>query len=385
MADRTNRRSLALRVRGVASVVFGTLLGLLTVSMYAPMPLYGMWVVRFATREAALLVTALAVVAALLSSSRRGRVYAVVCGLLSSLPLFSTLPLFFRHQVSFSLREYVSGVKDADVTIRRDIILDPERADLRVDQYEGRGPAPHPFVIVIHGGSWQRGDKGDVPQVSRHLAAAGITVFDLRYRLSPAHRFPAAVQDVKCALGRLRQKSAELGIDANRAGLLGRSAGGQIALVAGYSTGEARLPPGCEVPDAPVQSIVAIYPFTELRAAHETPPFPDPEDTRPVMEAHLGGTPTDQADAYARATASTYVAPLATRPLPSTLFLHGSADMLVPLWHSQRLDAALRAASQPTTFVPIPLAEHGFDFRPGGAGEQLERALATRFLHSGRL
>lgn len=373
------------RVRRVASVIVGTILGLFAVALYAPMPLYGMWVVRFVAREAALFGVLLSVVAALLSSSRRGRHYATLCGVLLSLPFFSTLPLFFRLNAAFSLGAYLGGVKGADVTVKRDIVLDPELPNLRVDEYQGQGAGPQPFVIVIHGGSWQRGDKGDVPIVSRHLAAAGITVFDLRYRLSPAHRFPAAVRDAKCALGRLRQKSGEFGIDPNRAALLGRSAGGQIALVAGYSAGEAKLPPGCAVPDAPVQSVVAIYPFTELRAAHENPPFPDPEETRPVMEAHLGGSPTEQADAYARATPSSYVVPRATRQLPATLFLHGRSDMLVPPWHSERLHQALGAAGHASTLIVIPFAEHGFDFRPGGASEQLERALVTRFLHNGSL
>lgn len=376
---------LSTRVRRVASVIAGTLLGLFTLALYTPMPLYGMWIVRFVAREAALFGVFLAVIAALLSSSRRGRSFTTLCGVLVAMPFFSTLPLFFRLNAPFSLGAYLGGVKPAEVTVKRDLVLDPELPNLVVDEYEGRGPGPHPFVIVIHGGSWQRGDKGDVPIVSRHLAAAGITVFDLRYRLSPAHLFPAAVQDTKCALGRLRQKSAELGIDPNRAGLLGRSAGGQIALVAGYSAGEARLPPACAVPDAPVQSVVAIYPFTELRAAHEAPPFPDPEETRPVMEAHLGGSPTEQADAYARATPRTYVAPRATRQLPATLFLHGRADMLVPAWHSERLHQALGAAGHGSTLIVIPFAEHGFDFRPGGASEQLERALATRFLQNGSL
>lgn len=379
------RAQLSRRIRSVTSVIAGTILGLFTLAMYLPMPLYGMWVVRFVAREASLFGVFLAIIAWLLSSSRRGRSYVTLCGVLVSLPFVSTSLLSMRLNGGFSLGEYVGGAKAADVTLKRDLVLDPELPNLLVDEYEGRGAGPHPFVIVIHGGSWQRGDKGDVPIVSRHLAAAGVTVFDLRYRLSPAHLFPAAVQDVKCALGRLRQKSAELGIDPNRAALLGRSAGGHIALVAGYSTGEAKLPPGCAVSDGPVQSVIAVYPFTDLRAAWDSPPFPDPEETRPVIEAHLGGTPAAQADAYARATPGTYVAPRASRQLPATLFLHGRADMLVPAWHSERLHEKLGAAGQSSTLIVIPFTEHGFDFRGGGTSEQLERALTTRFLLNGSL
>src|SRR4029453_5595643 len=128
---------------------------------------------------------------------------------------------------------------------RRGVILAPARPDLAGDVDLPPGAGPHPFVVVVHSGAWRSGDKGEVRHVSRALAGAGHVVVDVRYRLAPGSRFPASVADVKCLLGRLRERAAEFAIDPGRGALLGRSAGGQVALVAAYSAGDPRLPPAC--------------------------------------------------------------------------------------------------------------------------------------------
>lgn len=374
---------------GVRRLVAGTLAGLLallTAAMYLPMPVYGLWLVRFIARELALDVALLGVLAALLLRSPAWRSFALATALLASLPVQAALPALWRSGAHFSLRQYLTlnatAARQSEVTERSDVVLTPSRPDLKVDIYEGAGAtlSPRPFALVIHGGSWIHGDKGDARQISRALASAGISVFDVRYRLSPEHRFPASVKDVKCVLGQLRAQSQKYRIDPRQAALIGRSAGGQLALLAAYSAGDGRLTPACEVPDEPVQAVVAIYPFTELLGAYAEPPTPDPEETRSVMEAHFGGTAAAQSAAYQLASPKTHILPVAARQLPPTLFLHGSSDMLVPSWHSAQLLAALQAAGQRATLVQIPLAEHAFDFRPGGVGEQLERSLVPGYL-----
>jgi acetyl esterase/lipase len=355
-------------------------------AMYAPMPIYGLWLVRFVTREAALFGMGLALLLALVVKSRRHKAAAGGLAILATLPALAPIPTLWSLDTHFSLRQYAGGGPQPEVQVTRDVLLEPGQPsgnpDLLADIYHGSGPAPHPFVIVIHGGSWIHGDKGDVPQVSRHLAATGTTVVDVRYRLSPQYPFPAAVQDVKCALGRLREQSSRLQLDPHRAAYLGRSAGGELALVAAYSAGDGTLPPACAVADAPVQAVIAIYPAVDARSAYEHPPVPDPEETREVLLAYLGGPPNKLPANYNRANPAFYVAAQATRPLPPTLLLHGRSDMLVPVWHSERLYEKLHAAGQPASLITLPLAEHGFDFRSGGTSEQVERAAVTRFLRA---
>jgi acetyl esterase/lipase len=285
------------------------------------------------------------------------------------------LPAYRRAGAQFSLLEYVRGVATPRVILRRDLVLDPSRKALSADLYLPSGPGPHPLVVVIHGGSWRGGDKGQAPAVSRVLAGEGIAVADVRYRLAPGDRFPAAVADVKCALGRLRERAADLGLD-GRAVLLGRSAGGEIALVAAYSAGDARIAPSCAVQDAPVTGVAALYAPTDLAWAYHHPVRPDVVHGPESLELYLGGSPEAVPDAYRLGTPQSWL----DRPVPPTLLVHGTGDRLVSFEHAPRLERALVHARADVTLVAVPFAEHAFDVRSGGVGEQLTRHVLLDWL-----
>ena len=276
----------------------------------------------------------------------------------------------------FSLAEYVLGVETPPIEIRRDLVLDPGAPSLTSDVYLAPGPGPHPFVMVVHGGSWSGGDKGQVPHLSRVFAASGFTVIDVRYRLAPAALFPSAVADVKCLLGRARERAAELGLDPARAALLGRSAGGQIALVAAYSAGDPRLPPSCAVADQPVVGVVALYPPTEMAWGHDNPIRPDVVQGPKSLETYLGGTPDEAPEAYRLASPITFT----DRAVPPTLLIHGVGDRFVFVEHCRRLTRGLRARGHSVELLEVPFADHAFDARAGGVGEQLARGTILRFL-----
>jgi acetyl esterase/lipase len=232
-------------------------------------------------------------------------------------------------------------------------------------------------VVAAHGGSWRGGEKGQGAHVSRALAAAGYTVFDVDYGLAPEHPFPEAVADLKCLLGRLRSRAAELDIDPARAALLGRSAGGQIALVAAYSTGDARIPPSCATEEAPVQGVIALYAPADLVYGYANPMRPDVIQGNQSLQIYLGGPPDRRREAYRLASPRNWVD---GRALPATLLLHGASDPIVECLHSVLLAAELQAAGQRVRQVCVPFGEHGFDMRPGSVGEQLARRAILEFL-----
>jgi acetyl esterase/lipase len=345
---------------------------------HLPMPTYELWKVRLVAKELTLAAAMVAALAVLLARTHLVRGVALSVGMWALRPLILAWPLFQLADGSFSLSEYLGGAPAFPVAVERDVVLEPSRPDLVVDIYRsggrGSGELPGPVVLVVHGGSWLHGDKGEVPQISRALATSGVTVVDVRYRLAPEHRFPASVADVKCVLGRLRQQAGKYGIAPQRAALLGRSAGGQIVLVAAYSVGDAALRPSCPVADEPVHEVIAIYPATDLAYAYDNPSRPDLLDTREVLSQYLGGSPTDKPAAYAQATPMTWVDKAGKQLLPATLLVHGLDDLLVRPYHSQRLYDALSRNGQTVKLLGIPAADHGFDFRSGGIGEQIERA-----------
>src|SRR2546427_12602302 len=116
--------------------------------------------------------------------------------------------------------------------LREDVVYaHADGVPLRFDHYRPRkveGPAP--AVIFIHGGAWMHGDPSQAAGNALHFARRGIATISLSYRLAPAHRFPAPLDDVRHGLRWVRAHAAELGIDPERLALLGLSAGAHPAL-----------------------------------------------------------------------------------------------------------------------------------------------------------
>lgn len=343
--------------------------------IYLPMPLWPLWKLHFAALEACLLGVVTGAVALWLGRGRVVRVTAALCIVAASVPAIAVIPAYVRERQSFSMRAWITGGSDPAIDVQRDVALAP---GLLVDVYRARGAGPRPFAMVVHGGSWRGGDKGDAAHVSRALARDGITVFDVRYRLAPSHRSPAAVQDIKCLLGRLAMRAREFSVDPARGALLGRSAGAQIALVSAYS--DDSIAPSCAIdsPPPPLRAVVSIYGPTDLAWAHGHPYWSDVVNGVDALEQYLGGPPERVPDAYAQATPQRWI-PRASQ-LPATLVIHGTGERCVRPENAERLAAALSQHGHRVRTLLIPFAEHGFDVRPGGFGEQLSRGVLREFL-----
>ncbi|MCE3259390.1 MAG: esterase/lipase, partial [Bacteroidetes bacterium] len=125
------------------------------------------------------------------------------------------------------------GIKDVSPTIF--LYKKSPGKDLNLDFYSG-GEKKLPCVIVIHGGSWSAGDSRQLPDLNSYLANRNYHVAAINYRLAPEFQSPAPVEDVRDALAFLSSKSDELHIDTSNFVLVGRSAGGQIALLTAYTS-----------------------------------------------------------------------------------------------------------------------------------------------------
>ena len=104
-----------------------------------------------------------------------------------------------------------------------------------LDLYIPRGAVtrPLPVAMYIHGGGMTAGDKADLsPVFLDALASAGYAVASVNYRLAPGSRFPAQIEDVKCAIRYLRAKAPRYGLNASEVFAFGTSVGGQLVTLA---------------------------------------------------------------------------------------------------------------------------------------------------------
>jgi len=107
--------------------------------------------------------------------------------------------------------------------------------DLYLPADSGKKP---PLLAFIHGGFWLLPDDDYRigPALAENLVQDGIAVALIRYRLAPAHRHPAQVEDVAAAVAQLVKDAAKHGFDARRIYLAGHSAGGHLASLVGLDS-----------------------------------------------------------------------------------------------------------------------------------------------------
>jgi acetyl esterase/lipase len=243
--------------------------------------------------------------------------------------------------------------------------VEPETLPLNIRYYRPEGDGPHPGVIDIYGGAWQRGAPEDSRQFDSHLAYKGYAVFAIDYRHAPKFRFPAQIEDVRAAIAFVHAHAAQYRTDPDRLILCGRSAGGQLALLAAFERGP-----------VPIRAVIAFYPPTDLTAGYIDQPSPDPIDVRQVLTTFLGGSPAQAAEAYRAASPVTYVRP----GLPPTLLIQGARDHIVKPRFPRELHRKLTASGNRAILLEIPWAEHAFDAVFPGIGNHLALHYIDQFL-----
>src|SRR5206468_7838364 len=109
---------------------------------------------------------------------------------------------------------------------------------------------------------WQNGNRATFKYLGPHLAKSGIGLFAISYRLGKAGIYPKEVYDVKAAIQFVRAKAADLGVDPDRIGLMGASAGAHLVALVGLAhedfASEYRNDPNAATP-ANVKAVVAFY------------------------------------------------------------------------------------------------------------------------------
>jgi acetyl esterase/lipase len=230
------------------------------------------------------------------------------------------------------------------------------------DLYLPKGLEKAPLLVAVHGGGWQGSSRDNYKYWGPYLAKNGYAVFAVSYRLSKpnAKTYPAAVYDVKAAVQFVRAKAGELGVDPERIGMIGDSAGAHLASLVALAGGEPlfsseyRNDPHAAVSPA-VKAVVGIYGVYDMQAQWEHDQLSRPYDQ--ITEKFIGGPPTADRRVYFDASPTSY----ATRDKNRTRFLlvYGTADDIVDYTtQSQRFLLSLKQAGFFVRNVEIPGGPH---------------------------
>jgi acetyl esterase/lipase len=230
-----------------------------------------------------------------------------------------------------------------------------------------------PAVVLVHGGGFRRGTRQSYLPLAVKLAERGYVAASVSYRLAPRHQFPAAVEDVKASVRYLRANADRLGIDPDRIGALGGSAGGHLVLFLGLTPGIAEFEgtgPNLEF-SSRVSCAVNYYGPTDF-----TQSYAKSVDAAEVLPLFLGGDLTHARGAHVRASPLNWVTPQAA----PTLSIHGTEDLYVAYEHSVWLTERLLAAGVPAELETISGAGHGFKGVDADRAEQRSFAFFDKYL-----
>lgn len=242
----------------------------------------------------------------------------------------------------------------------------PDR-DLKIDYYKAQTNAKAPCVIVIHGGSWQSGDRTQLPALNGYLAAQGYHVVAMDYRLAPAHLFPAPIEDFNDALSWVNAHAEQWNIDTSNIVVIGRSAGGQIALMAAYSQ---HLPQ--------IRGVVSFYAPADMAWGARIKTNKLVLDADKVLSEYIGGSVENVPELYDAASAPQF----AGKNTPPTLLIHGPNDAMVSYRHSTRLKRKLDEQGIPGYLLDLPTSTHGCDYNLSGPSGQASTYAIERFIRA---
>ena len=136
----------------------------------------------------------------------------------------------------------------------------PNDVPLLARLYRPTGPGPFPAVLEVHGGAWTGGDRFNNVLIAESLAADGIVVLSIDFRMPPVACYPVTCQDVSTGIRFLKAHAAEYGSRADLVGTLGTSSGGHLVLLAALRPNDPRY---TAEGDASVAFAIACWPVAD--------------------------------------------------------------------------------------------------------------------------
>lgn len=253
----------------------------------------------------------------------------------------------------------------AQAEVPRPIIEPKEwkKADTEFKHYR------RPAIIWIPGDGWRGGDnKNKMVPEEQFLAEEGYVVASIYYRSSAEGKWPAQIIDIKTAVRFLRENAAKYDIDPSKIGVMGRSAGGHLAVFAALNQEEKYLSDEYANQSSKVEACIDMFGPVDLSFGIKQYPklFKDPNYRwHKLSETHEGalmGLPDDipMKEAIERCKVGSPINYINPNMAP-LIILHGEGDPLVPIRVSEDLyqKACETGLEDQTEFIKIKHAGHG--------------------------
>ena len=203
---------------------------------------------------------------------------------------------------------------------------------MRLDLLRPMSEEPVPLIVWIEGGAWKNLNKSFALPELQYLAEAGYAVASVEYRQSNEGKFPAGLKDVQAAIRYLVQEAERFRLRMDKIGLMGRSAGGNLAtLIAASAAKDQASPQIC--------GVVSMYAISDFTQYYEVMEERRRKEFLQNIEAYLGGKPSEKKAAAKKAspaeqTRILYEA-LLSREVPAELYMlegagHGTTEFDQP-------------------------------------------------------
>jgi acetyl esterase len=227
--------------------------------------------------------------------------------------------------------------------------------------YRPAGTGPFPVLIDLHGGAWTSGDRMQNAAIASVLADAGILVVSLDFRMPPAKRYPATLDDIDAGIRWTKKHAADYGARPDWVGGFGTSSGGHLVLLAGMrpKSPESRL--AFVISGWGVLDPLLRYRLAKTAAAQN---FITAHHAFWGDEAAMSaGSPPLMLERGEKV------------ETPAALIFQGTDDEWVPQDMTKRFVAAYKKAGGDIELELLPGAKHSF-FREDSGGANAKRAIA---------
>jgi len=218
-----------------------------------------------------------------------------------------------------------------------------------------KGDKPRPVIVWIHGGAWLEGNKNN--NLALPLTQSGYITASIEYRLSQEAVWPAQINDCKTAIRFLRAHAEQYGLDPQKIGVWGSSAGGHLAAMLGTSGDVKELEGSGEWADqsSRVQAAADFFGPTNFLKMIDFPSSMKHDAPDSPESLLIGGSILDHPDRVRSADPITYV----SADDPPFFIAHGNKDPLVPYNQSELLYDALKKAGVDAQMILVKDGGHG--------------------------